>query len=158
MPRNLVSLPESIFGQASRHNYVCLTGRPSGYKLTDGSEHFGRLFRRPPSSLLAIPTDCERWHDDYGIDPGDFLPRGVALHEAAQQNAKALLDPFDDGTPAEWSLVYRLGAWQDGAFLSLVEGKRECSIHIEAGITLVRPTQAEVNQYGGIEAGKVGAA
>ena len=156
MSKALVSVPESMFGgAASRANYICLTARTNWCKMADGTQIFGRLFRQIPKTLLDIPSDRQEWRDDFDLSPDDFMPRAVAFCEAASKNAKELLDPFDDGTPERWTLVFRLGAW-DGGYLHVSGG--DCHVYIESDLQLVRPTKEEIKQFGSDVPGKVGAA
>lgn len=105
-------------------------------------------FDKPPKSLLEIPKQWrQKWVGDFPIKAHSFWPRRPAIQLCAEANRKALADSMTgDGTPDEWHLVFRLGAWGKGSVLNVTEDRAE--LVIDSGVTLVRPTADEIREYG----------
>ena len=139
MPTASDSLACSMFGEeASNQNYVALGVRNPPW-------------REPPKHALSIPADWQSdWKVDFKISPLDFVPRDMALHEAAAANRKAL-EESDDGLPFEWLLIFRVGAWEDTSFLVFDPAGRS-TLLIDTRLMLVRPTTDEVKRFGQLPA------
>jgi hypothetical protein len=141
-----------MFGpRASRQNFLVLTSRALKVTYADGTQRrWQSLFTEVPEGLLAIPANwSEGWNNDFAIRPDDFVPRAVAIRDAARLNAKSLLDPFDDGTPERWSLVFRVGGWDESESF-LFRHNDDVGLNIKTTLSLVRPTKAEIAEYGNL--------
>jgi hypothetical protein len=121
----------SLFG-TEKANYICLT-------VLDVS-----IWDSEPKNSLAIPKNWnDFWDGDFKITPSHFLPRAAALRHCAFENQKAINDsPDGDGVPDNWTLVFRLGVWEDTSCLFVDLGKTTLSI--DTRLMVVRPTSAEV--------------
>lgn len=132
----------------------CLFQNPGlSYFTLTSRRIYSDLFQQPPKHALSIPAEyADNWGDDYQIQPDDFLPRPIAISDAADANKKALSGMIDDnGLPLEWTLVFRDGGWKSCSHLHLNFNGGEI-LSIDTRVTLVRPTAAEVRQYASTKA------